>query len=1221
QQSNDYFKFGTCKWGVDEFGSTTCVKDADGNEKADCSVYDTVCQSDNTPPETMIVPDAAADNGGLILGRDVYIKLETSEPAITYFCFAKEGQTCYPAESTACGIQKRVDYNGAYTMFYYSEDRAHNIEEVKSIDVAFDSKIPAITAGKQIYNKRTEIITLTTDSEVTCSARLEDDLGVPAYPDVVIDKVQLRAGSSISRTYTNLPDDNYHFVYECSNRAGNKADGVVSFSIDNNRIHDPKPVNPVTKTAVDMSVGTDQLAECKYSPTTGTDQRYDSMQFSFIDSPDGLSHTTTQYVLLETPYSFDVKCRFADGIEGENNDRIRFAVDSKPPAVEAVSTFAAYGFDQSQTYGSKQTLMIQCSDNWFLKNRNVKGMDLGCDRTTYTYTDPSTGNDVTKELSGEGLSDPFTVDSTQLIRFTTNDLGGNTETNAINVQINVLPTILDIDVFKAPMTGSSEPLKAVAYGDYIIKLSSSKNLVAAIADVRVEGDQIYNIPVRFFRSEDFGKTQLFTFTIPWSLPGMLDKILGINVTAVVAMPGEFCSVEAAAEENKYYYAEKLVFDTTVPEADLAPALDKYNSKPYFYPLNEEGGIYYTNQNLLFVTGKAKAGTAKVNYYVGQRLTDIKLQQRYDLAQNANPKETGSLTNFQGNIGETFVYNFLAGISGFGVMPGNYLEFKDPRTSYGHYKEYYRIIDIDGQQVELEYPLEKDVNLKDTAKVFNAAHPSDWFGANIGLERGTNYFFIRPESSGGQEGYLDKIYTIVYDPQPPEVIKQVPQKGFSENKNTIISIIVRKPIGSSQLDTSNVKLYLNGKTAKLEKITNISDGQYYYYNITHIPATLDGTYIVNFTGFDYALNPLTATSSASPKWIFTVNKDSPMAPVFDVRDGVYYNGVWFTKKSPEFSLFFQDAIDVEITAYYNNFVGNYINVPACKETADANYFTGCRFDPELVPNVVGPGGSFVENEYQIIVEARKLFEDGAEGPRSPLFLDKLVIDDVAPDIGSVVYPDKIRGDYDIVFDAVVNNEVHDLNATLLFKNRYYILTQVGRAGRHYYFKWTTPALDFSDPAIKREYEGDTTLSLKIADYAGNYDTADLQTYMDLSLPNVKDLHVSVMPTRILDTGLVTNQTEIRVRGNFTDDDVRSVYIIPGDYVFVPGKRPILEDISELANIVGNTFELTMLINGTFNTTTLNKLNVYMEDDAGNAAFTPLYVVADLQPPYVVSTAIS
>ncbi|MFC1755332.1 hypothetical protein ACFL96_18410, partial [Thermoproteota archaeon] len=695
-RSNDYGDLGTCKW---RGGVTGCVKDADGNNKADCGPQDASCHSDNTPPVTTIIPDHVTENGKILLGKEVHIKLKTDEPATTYFCFAPEGDFCYPNETTGCGVQKKANFSGDYKMHYYSEDWAHNLEELKSVKVEFDNTVPIVTENTRIMRNRTFMINLTTDSEVVCTGHLEDDRGIPVYPDVRINEEKVLAGGKIERIYVGLPDNNYYFIYECKDKFGNRMFNQIYFVIDNNRIINPSPVGPVKRTAIPMSVKTKSKAECRYSRSIGTNIEFEKMTERFLTN-DGLNHTTTAFGIGGEYYAYDIKCNFSDPwgntIEGEENDRIRFAIDDKPPTLAPISTYQAYFFDQSTTFWSKQTIMIKCSDNWMQTNKNIKNMDFGCNQTEYNYTDWITQQAVLGSFKEEGPSDPFTVNTTQMIRYTTTDKGGNKGDGLISVKVDTTPPIIKLELFKAPLSDVAKKLEQVSYGDYILRVTSTKSLSSVEAKGIVFVTPLLNVPLTLIQSTNFRKTHYFAFSIPWDLPAIQNKSMIINITAKVGRAGDPCSAIPTSVTNKYYAQANYTFDTTMPVAEIKPPLNTY--KALNYPLNTNGTVYFTNENPLFVTGIRKTGTDVVNFYSGTEKKDIKVCDTYDFTQNANPTPIITLTAFDGSIGDQYMYNYMGSLSSLQIVPGNYLEFKDKRRKYRYFDSYYGIKKVSGSQI-------------------------------------------------------------------------------------------------------------------------------------------------------------------------------------------------------------------------------------------------------------------------------------------------------------------------------------------------------------------------------------------------------------------------------------------------------------------------------------------------------------------------------------------
>ncbi|MCX6706548.1 MAG: hypothetical protein NT001_00175, partial [Candidatus Woesearchaeota archaeon] len=281
-------------------------------------------------------------------------------------------------------------------------------------------------------------------------------------------------------------------------------------------------------------------------------------------------------------------------------------------------------------------------------------------------------------------------------------------------------------------------------------------------------------------------------------------------------------------------------------------------------------------------------------------------------------------------------------------------------------------------------------------------------------------------------------------------------------------------------------------------------------------------------------------------VFIVNKDAPSRPIFNVIGGVLHDGIWYVKESPQFTLFFSEP--VKIWSYVKNYVdpNNFDYLSSnCVGTKDSNFFDGCTFNPSITST---PIGSTVEDVHQIVVMAGKVLNGNIYGPASPIYLDPVIIDNITPDIQSVQDLEKIRENYDKIFKVKVLNEAHDLNATLIYppdaclSENNYPLTQVAKDGTDYYFKWEIPACNRIESKLA---EGDKKISIKVADYAGNSDTYDTTTYLDLTPPKIEDINLEVMPTRTIAIGnYTTKETEIIIKGTFAekDTDVKSVSIV-------------------------------------------------------------------------------
>jgi hypothetical protein len=111
---------------------------------------------------------------------------------------------------------------------------------------------------------------------------------------------------------------------------------------------------------------------------------------------------------------------------------------------------------------------------------------------------------------------------------------------------------------------------------------------------------------------------------------------------------------------------------------------------------------------------------------------------------------------------------------------------------------------------------------------------------------------------------------------------------------------------------------------------------------------------------------------------------------------------------------------------------------------------------------------------------------------------------------------------------------------------------------------------------------------------------------------------VTPTVPYNQELVTRFTTVIINGTFVDDDIYAIYVVPGDYM--PSRKEFNNITSASINNAKKSFRMSIIINGTINQTTLNTLNIFMVDEAGYEVYKSLAVLADLQPPTVITSLI-
>jgi hypothetical protein len=142
--SQDTLGLGKCYW----VGGNVqrCYRNADNNLAYDCRIGDRPCEADFSSPETKLAPPPLS---GLFPAnvRIAYSVTDNSPPGSinTSFCITDAGTTCYPNNLAAGGVYSQtLTSSGDYTVYYYSQDPAKNLEIVKSTPITVDAVPPFI---------------------------------------------------------------------------------------------------------------------------------------------------------------------------------------------------------------------------------------------------------------------------------------------------------------------------------------------------------------------------------------------------------------------------------------------------------------------------------------------------------------------------------------------------------------------------------------------------------------------------------------------------------------------------------------------------------------------------------------------------------------------------------------------------------------------------------------------------------------------------------------------------------------------------------------------------------------------------------------------------------------------------------------------------------------------------------------------------------------------
>ena len=489
--SNDILNIGRCRWlGPSAApGSTPCIKDADNNSIDDCvntklpTDQRRICEHDVTPPVTTInnrsvyslMMDLSdmyiTDDGPWIIGDDTK-KGKNGNGKIDYtkllYCIAPDNTpdnsipSCYPTHNLNTTLMsnnrylanlsefynqygKKIDAQNSngygFRFYYFSEDPAKNLEQVRSFNFTLDAKPPKMTLTK-IFNSfpqgptwktnLTFIIMLDEEDNrpVDCSFKLRpamastvDFSGLEDYDigsSINLNNYQIfSVGKSLNTTYPYLPEGYYDYDLDCSDVAGNIYHENATIKVEGDlRMNSALPALSTYRSIPgleslsapeNMTLHTTGPGTCKYSDT---ETAYVNMTKSFSVqkiSDDDYLHTVRLDIRNVNPsgiYRYYTACNLTiNGIPqivtGDEVDWIYFAIDDLSPQTQLLNvpnsdnsdsdTLEPYNASKSSDY---LKLMLLCNDSAYqliehYNNGNNKdinySMSFGCDPSSTHY--------------------------------------------------------------------------------------------------------------------------------------------------------------------------------------------------------------------------------------------------------------------------------------------------------------------------------------------------------------------------------------------------------------------------------------------------------------------------------------------------------------------------------------------------------------------------------------------------------------------------------------------------------------------------------------------------------------------------------------------------------------------------------------------------------------------------------------------------------------------
>jgi hypothetical protein len=390
--SHDALGFGVCRWQVDSFicgdNYPCCMKDADYNGEGDSPIKTDSGYFDYVPPVTRIVSPLKARDLELHFVSSDIDNQGRSGMGIdrTYFCWTDENGHCYPREDQEDEVtffdgeetdkKKTLSLGeGVYSIFYYSEDKAQNLEELKRQQVEVDRSPPAITVSSWSNpdpDSKQLLIQVQTDELARCKDNFAGHQ--PRIKEFEINDYWLV-------DYENVDDGNYQYSIECTDLVGNEGSKTVTLNVDSDtEIFNGQPDYTVDYGPVVLSVDTRRDIECRYREVGLTNwdvwASMDSMTSQQM-TQGGLiyRHSSPPYDPKPGLNEINVMCKIDNNYHTE---RISFVFDDQAPIVSAVDGSGA-PFDFSGIYTT-------LSNKIYLECRDEPQGGFGCNRVRYCFS-------------------------------------------------------------------------------------------------------------------------------------------------------------------------------------------------------------------------------------------------------------------------------------------------------------------------------------------------------------------------------------------------------------------------------------------------------------------------------------------------------------------------------------------------------------------------------------------------------------------------------------------------------------------------------------------------------------------------------------------------------------------------------------------------------------------------------------------------------------------
>jgi hypothetical protein len=410
QASPDLLGFGVCK-----YDDGKCIKDSDDDGKEDPKSGKK--PTDITPPITEVISNSNSDKIELkfsvndpVVGERYHSKPEDIK---TYYCFPgddeisqtvedylleqevelvqyknddgkiteKELGLCYPDNLYKSDEEPILpEGNGHHTVFFYSVDEAHNLEEVKSFKFNVDIMPPNITITPYVTN---DLAAPYDDTHILFAVELDEPADechdiFEGYTGV--EEINFVGGQYFQAKYEGLTDGSYLYTVVCTDYLDNTINKTITVKVDaDQEIQSTLPQGVLDYSPVNLEILTHKNGDCRFGQ---------SSTFALLTSFGEPELLSTNGALSTYKYShpisieedgihkYKVMCQFTQFPE-EREDEIQFVMDTTPPHTRLIDA-KGNSFNTSQWYSGEFA-----SDMAYLECLDEPEFGFGCNESYY----------------------------------------------------------------------------------------------------------------------------------------------------------------------------------------------------------------------------------------------------------------------------------------------------------------------------------------------------------------------------------------------------------------------------------------------------------------------------------------------------------------------------------------------------------------------------------------------------------------------------------------------------------------------------------------------------------------------------------------------------------------------------------------------------------------------------------------------------------------------